>query len=223
MPDTQNHHYKNQNLWTYCRNSGSGNLQPRERSDAKDQQRIQDHISCKPDKVCKQGSAGISLCSRESCQRQIQIRKKDQSTGDQCIRSGSSISFCVGQIKKSQQRLYENNTDSSKQNAGQCSELQRTGGIGTCLVIIFAPACLSCIYLSAHSWQGCKPLGEPDIHSAYSHACNRLRTKQSDPCHIHDTVCCSQHGRNHDRQSQLCQSFQDRTGSQIHSFWFTHL
>ena len=75
MPDTQNHHYKNQNLWTYCRNSGSGNLQPRERSDAKDQQRIQDHISCKPDKVCKQGSAGISLRSRESGQRQIQIRK----------------------------------------------------------------------------------------------------------------------------------------------------
>ena len=25
------------------------------------------------------------------------------------------------------------------------------GSIGTCLVIIFAPACLSCIYLSAHS------------------------------------------------------------------------
>ena len=47
--------------------------------------------------------------------------------------------------------MYENNTDSSKQNAGQCSELQRTGSIGTCLVIIFAPACLSCIYLSAHS------------------------------------------------------------------------
>ena len=34
---------------------------------------------------------------------------------------------------------------------GQCSELQRTGSIGTCLVIIFAPACLSCIYLSALS------------------------------------------------------------------------
>ena len=102
MADTQNHHHENQDLRTYCCNSGSDNFQSWKRSYTKDQQRIQDHISRKPDEVCEKGSEGISLSSRKTGQCQIQIRKKDQSAGDQRVGFGCDISFCVCKIKKSQ-------------------------------------------------------------------------------------------------------------------------
>ena len=63
--------------------------------------------------------AGAAIATVSS---QIQIRKKDQSTGDQCIRSGSSISFCVGQIKKSQQRLYEKDRKSTRLNSSHLEQ-----------------------------------------------------------------------------------------------------
>ena len=112
--DPENQHCKNQELCSYCSNGSTYRFKPWKRSNAKDQERIQEHISHKSKKIGHQRRPGISLGCKKSGESQVQEGKNDQSAGDQHIRSGRRICFRVCQIKKSDQRIKKYNTCCSK-------------------------------------------------------------------------------------------------------------
>ena len=108
--DPENQHCKNQELCSYCGNGSTYRFKPWKRSNAKDQERIQEHISHKSKKIGHQRRPGVSLGCKKSGESQVQEGKNDQSAGDQHIRSGRRICFRVCQIKKSDQRIKKYNT-----------------------------------------------------------------------------------------------------------------
>ena len=112
--DPENQHCKNQELCSYCGNGSTCRFKPWKRSNAKDQERIQEHISHKSKKIGHQRRPGISLGCKKSGESQVQEGKNDQSAGDQHIRSGRSIGIRVCQIKKSDQRIEKNDACHSK-------------------------------------------------------------------------------------------------------------
>ena len=95
-------------LCSYCGNGSTYRFKPWKRSNAKDQERIQEHISHKSKKIGHQRRPGVSF--KKSGESQVQEGKNDQSAGDQHIRSGRRICFRVCQIKKSDQRIKKYNT-----------------------------------------------------------------------------------------------------------------
>ena len=210
-----NKYCQHQKLGSDSGSCSTNSLQSWKRSHSKDQHRIQNHIQHKPQEVSLQGSFGISLGCIKSGQSLSQVRKQDQSTGDQHVYPGTGISFRICQIKKVKQRICKKQAECSKKKTKQDGQLQSYICIADRGLPVFTAKGLCHIYLSAHTRQGTKSLGKPYVHAAYAYSCNCLGTKHSDPGHISDIVGCSQKRRCHNRQCQLRKGRKNRAGGKI--------
>ena len=121
------------------------------------------------------------------------------------------MSLCICKLKKSYHLSGKKQRKNCICHSHKCSKLYCRLCKSVCPFSVSTSDTLCHMHLSTHSSHSCKSLRKPGKHTSNTYTCNRLCTKQSDPCHIRDIIQSPKKRRCHDRNCKLRQRLQNRT------------